>query len=196
MLCSHQTRLLHQAALRYKSDKAFGKDLDKACDVRAGDKGADIACPSDLKRVEQTGVMVFMDVGVLTEGEMKNLTGQPANKLKVEKKLEVETGLKSPLGGEAKYFVVSLSGLPASDILAMRRARVWSDTFLSCEDFLLQAANQLLKDQASKLYTHFREENASNNPTHLKNDAGYVNLAEVAEMIDDNARNHPSGWST
>lgn len=191
MLCSHQTRLLHQAALRYKSDKAFGKDLDKACDVRAGDKGADIACPSDLKRVEQTGVMVFMDVGVLTEGEMKNLTGQPANKLKVEKKLEVETGLKSPLGGEAKYFVVSLSGLPASDILAMRRARVWSDTFLSCEDFLLQAANQLLKDQASKLYTHFREENASNNPKHLKNDAGYVNLAEVAEMIDDNARTIP-----
>lgn len=118
----------------------------------------------------EAGKEVFQEVAVLTDQElmdvMKRTQGTELDRTKETGSIPVS--MRDQLGQPVSLHVVSLKGIPCSEIHSLRRLRIFSRQGLVLQDLLAEASRLLQDDELQKQHQHHAATRLANQPTGLK----------------------------
>ena len=161
---------------RLDKDPKFKSKFARACRLRNGEEdesAADIPRPSNVKDFEENSMEIFVELGLLTEGEFEKLTGQACVNLSgpVLKAEMIE--LPSQFGMPKKFFLFSSEGLGCDIVHGLRRCRVSCRFGILHEELLLQAARQLIEGQGQAVFSFHAEQQLEKGPKGLTSDQSF-----------------------
>lgn len=167
-----------------------------AVNVSMGENEANIAQPSNVYDKEFRGMEIFIELGVLSESELKKIVDDVPN----TKALKLEAHqLPDQVGEITSYYLVSLEGMSCSQIHSMRRVKIFTTVGTSHEEVLLSASKQLTLGHGTNVWKHYANLQRAQNPTHLRDGAGYQNILTIQDIImraeslkEKNKVGHPS----
>ena len=130
------------------------------------------------------GQEIYVEVGLLTEAEMTELIervdGEKIDKLKTT---DVKSfNLKDHLGCSTTMYLVSLRGIPCSEIHGLRRMKVFCSSIIHQDKILLEAHRQLQAQQHNKLYEHHVAKHISVLPAGFHNTSGFKSIQTLADI--------------
>ncbi|CAE7215300.1 unnamed protein product [Symbiodinium sp. CCMP2592] len=156
----------------------FKNKFGRACRLRLGEEEStvDIPRPSNVTDFEETALEVFVELGVLTEGEYEKLSGHICSNISGPVLRAEMIELPSQLGVPKKFFLISLEGLGCDVVHGLRRCRVSCRFGIRHEELLLQAAKQLIEGQGQAVYSFHTSEQLEKNPKGLTNDQAFNSI--------------------
>ncbi len=159
--------------------------------ARQNDINPEATKRQNVNKESTTEVKVWVEVGVLTESELKQLMDrlvpggggfeESSNVLKSSSILPVS--MKDHLGENASLYVVSLRNLPCHEIHSMRRMQVASTSLMSLQDCLVEASRQLSDRHGDVAFKHHVTEQLAHLPSGFKDTGGLRHLQDVNSML-------------
>ncbi len=130
------------------------------------------------------GNEIYVEVGLLTEAEIAELIervdGEKIDKLKTT---DVKSfNCKDHLGGSTTMYLVSLRGIPCSEIHGLRRMKVFCSSIIHQDKILLEAHRQLQVQQHNKLYEHHAAKHISALPAGFHSTSGFKGIQTLADI--------------
>lgn len=127
--------------------------------VAAQDLNPEVKKRQNVHHDTATGVEVMVEVGVLTESELKQLMERVSDAdVELGATLKTANIVSAPmidhLGDMANLYVISLRNLPCHEIHSLRRMKVFSSSLLNLQECLVEAARQLGEAQPKNLFQH------------------------------------------
>ena len=133
---------------------------------------------------EHRGTKVFMEFGLVTPAELEQLTAVQGCRPSAP-----ATQMTTQVGTTQHMHVILLNGLDCGTIHSMRRVQVYTDTFISQEEMLLEAARQLHEQQPQNVFDHNYARLLKTSPVGLKEANGQRHLQTVADITANSTGN-------
>ena len=106
--------------------------------------------PSSVRTVQTQSYKLVFELGFVTESELEALSGKSAKELGLKSiSLLLEDGTTKQSG-----YVVSLKGVPASEVLALRRIQVERTVSVHLDNHLQRPERQLRADQGEDVFRY------------------------------------------
>ena len=112
--------------------------------------------------LENRGQKVFVEFGLLLDGEFEELVGKHA------KPYVQETQLQNQHGSMQNVRIISLAGLSCGQIHAMRRIQIFCNCCMSMQEMVLEAEKQLHEGQAELVFAFSQDKLLKKLPNVLK----------------------------
>lgn len=159
--------------------------------ARQNDSNPQVTKRQNVNRESINEVKISVEVGVLTESELKQLMDrlvpggggfeESSNVLKSSSILPVN--MKDHLGENASLYVVSLRNLPCHEIHSMRRMQVASTSLMSLQDCLVEASRQLSDRHGDVAFKHHVTEQLAQLPSGFKDTGGLRHLHDIPSLL-------------
>lgn len=172
-----------------EEDKTKIEEIQEAIDrkskmVEEGNTN-DIRPLSDISLDSAYGFQIFQDIGLCSKDDIQRWTQQTPKTLNI-------SGFKAKLDGPGKnsteLFPVSLLGLPADELAAIRKARIFYSSSASRSEYHLLHDNQLAKSQSQNVFNFLTDLAISKRPGKLSGSPiTKAELEEKAQKIEAKA---------
>lgn len=161
--------------------------------VAAQDLNPEVKKRQNVHHDTATGVEVMVEVGVLTESELKQLMERVSDAdVELGATLNTANIVSAPmidhLGDMANLYVISLRNLPCHEIHSLRRMKVFSSSLLNLQECLVEAARQLGEAQPKNLFQHRQAQEKDKLPSGFKDTGGTRHLQDIQSLISKVAK--------
>lgn len=133
--------------------------------------------PSLVQTTNERGTEVYFEVGLVTASELLKLSkGVAASAVKMK-----TTAERNEHGEKQDLYLISLAGMGAGDVAAMRKIKVFDRVHLSHGQLLLQPCNQIRLEQGEVVFDHNFAREVAQKTDGLK-PAGRLRLPTLASI--------------
>ena len=109
------------------------------------------------------GQMIFYDIGLASESEVSKLFGFNAKQLSL-----AAINVTVEEGKEMNLFPISLAGMPAGDVAAMRKLRCYQRASIQMKDLLLRPERQIARQQGQEVFSSAVKSHMEKRPTEVR----------------------------
>lgn len=142
-----------------------------------------------MQKKNETGTIVFYDVGLVSESEVVKLTGYTAQQLKLTpcgpedpKDPKSSELIRNEEGGRQKLFLISLAGLDCGTLASLRKFRTYSTISLSLDNHIQPFTKQLHASQGNLVFEGCQTSMLANMPAGVKA-TGHHHLPTVENLV-------------